>query len=53
MSGTVDAPIGRHPKLDYKWAVTADGKDSITHYDTIEAYPATPRCWTSSWRPAA
>jgi 23S rRNA pseudouridine1911/1915/1917 synthase len=38
MSGTVDAPIGRHPKLDYKWAVTADGKDSVTHYDTIEAY---------------
>jgi 23S rRNA pseudouridine1911/1915/1917 synthase len=38
MSGTVDAPIGRHPKLDYKWAITADGKDSITHYDTIEAY---------------
>jgi 23S rRNA pseudouridine1911/1915/1917 synthase len=38
MSGTVDAPIGRHPKLDYKWAVTADGKDSVTHYDTIEVY---------------
>jgi 23S rRNA pseudouridine1911/1915/1917 synthase len=38
MSGTIDAPIGRHPKLDYKWAVTADGKDSVTHYDTIEAY---------------
>ena len=40
MSGTVDAPIGRHPKLDYKWAVTADGKDSVTHYDTIEAFRA-------------
>ncbi|HEY3873302.1 MAG TPA: RluA family pseudouridine synthase [Actinocrinis sp.] len=38
MSGTVDAPIGRHPKLDYKWAVTADGKDSVTHYDTLEAF---------------
>jgi 23S rRNA pseudouridine1911/1915/1917 synthase len=38
MSGTVDAPIGRHPKLAYKWAVTADGKDSVTHYDTIEAF---------------
>jgi 23S rRNA pseudouridine1911/1915/1917 synthase len=38
MSGTIDAPIGRHPKLDYKWAVTADGKDSVTHYDTIEAF---------------
>ena len=38
MSGTVDAPIGRHPKADYKWAVRADGKDSITHYDTVEAF---------------
>ncbi len=38
MTGTIDAPIGRHPKLDYKWAITADGKDSVTHYDTIEAY---------------
>jgi 23S rRNA pseudouridine1911/1915/1917 synthase len=38
MSGTVDAPIDRHPKYDYKWAVVVGGKDSITHYDTIEAY---------------
>jgi len=38
MSGTVDAPIDRHPKHDYKWAVVAGGKDSVTHYDTIEAY---------------
>lgn len=38
MSGTIDAPIGRHPKLDYKWAITADGKDSVTHYDTVEAF---------------
>jgi 23S rRNA pseudouridine1911/1915/1917 synthase len=38
MRGTIDAPIGRHPKLDYKWAITADGKDSVTHYDTIEAF---------------
>jgi 23S rRNA pseudouridine1911/1915/1917 synthase len=34
--GTVDAPIGRHPTLDYKWAVTADGKPSVTHYETLE-----------------
>ena len=38
MSGTVDAPIDRHPKHDYKWAVVVGGKDSVTHYDTIEAY---------------
>ena len=37
-AGTIDAPIGRHPTQDYKWAVTADGRPSITHYDTIEAF---------------
>lgn len=40
MSGTIDAPIGRHPNHDYKWAVTAEGKPSVTHYDLIEAYRA-------------
>jgi 23S rRNA pseudouridine1911/1915/1917 synthase len=40
LSGTIDAPIGRHPIHDYKWAVTADGKPSITHYDLIEAFRA-------------
>ncbi len=39
-SGTIDAPIGRHPNHDYKWAVTADGKPSVTHYDLIEAFRA-------------
>ncbi|WP_049580420.1 RluA family pseudouridine synthase [Streptomyces sp. SBT349] len=38
MSGTIDAPIGRHPQHDYKWAVTAEGKPSVTHYDLIEAF---------------
>lgn len=36
--GTIDAPIGRHPKHDYKWAVVTDGKPSITHYETLEAF---------------
>ena len=40
MSGTIDAPIGRHPNHDYKWAVTAEGKPSVTHYDLIEAFRA-------------
>ncbi|MEV6130158.1 RluA family pseudouridine synthase [Streptomyces violaceusniger] len=40
LSGTIDAPIGRHPQHDYKWAVTADGKPSVTHYDLIEAFRA-------------
>jgi 23S rRNA pseudouridine1911/1915/1917 synthase len=37
-SGTIDAPIDRHPKHDYRFAVVADGKPSVTHYDTIEAF---------------
>jgi len=40
LSGTVDAPIGRHPTSDWKWAVTAAGKPSVTHYDLIEAFRA-------------
>ncbi|AZI57802.1 RluA family pseudouridine synthase [Nakamurella antarctica] len=39
-SGTIDAPIGRHPKSDWKFAVVAEGRDSITHYDTLEMFPA-------------
>jgi 23S rRNA pseudouridine1911/1915/1917 synthase len=39
-TGTVDAPIGRHPSSDWKWAVIQDGKPSVTHYDTIEAFRA-------------
>jgi 23S rRNA pseudouridine1911/1915/1917 synthase len=36
--GTIDAPIGRHPKADYKFAVMADGRHSVTHYETLEAH---------------
>ena len=39
LRGTVDAPIDRHPTQDYKWAVVTGGKPSITHYDTLEAFP--------------
>jgi 23S rRNA pseudouridine1911/1915/1917 synthase len=38
--GTVDAPIGRHPTHDYRWAVVTGGRDSVTHYETIEAFRA-------------
>jgi 23S rRNA pseudouridine1911/1915/1917 synthase len=38
--GTIDAPVGRHPVHDYRWAVVAGGKDSVTHYETIEAFGA-------------
>ncbi|MET1044854.1 MAG: RluA family pseudouridine synthase [Microbacteriaceae bacterium] len=40
LAGTIDAPIGRHPSSDWKFAVTADGKPSVTHYETIEAFPS-------------
>ena len=36
--GTIDAPIDRHPKEDYKMAVISEGKPSITHYEVIEFY---------------
>ena len=39
-AGTIDAPIGRHPGSSWKFAVTADGKPSVTHYETLEAFPA-------------
>ncbi|GII26706.1 RluA family pseudouridine synthase [Planotetraspora mira] len=38
LRGTVDAPIDRHPSGDGRFAVVAGGKDSITHYDTVEAF---------------
>jgi 23S rRNA pseudouridine1911/1915/1917 synthase len=40
LAGTIDAPIGRHPGSSWKFAVTADGKNSVTHYETLEAFPA-------------
>jgi 23S rRNA pseudouridine1911/1915/1917 synthase len=36
--GTIDAAIGRHPGHEYKYAVTKDGKPSVTHYETREAF---------------
>jgi len=36
--GTIDAPIARHPGADYKFAVLADGRHSVTHYATLEAH---------------
>lgn len=36
--GTIDAPIARHPKHDFKFTVRADGRPSVTHYETLEAH---------------
>lgn len=37
-TGTIDAPIDRHPKEDHRFAVMATGKESITHYEVMEFY---------------
>ena len=39
-TGTIDAPIGRHPTSDHKFAVVADGKPSVTHYEVLEMVTA-------------
>jgi 23S rRNA pseudouridine1911/1915/1917 synthase len=44
LAGTIDAPVGRHPGADYKWAVVAEGKPSVTHYEVIEAFRAASLC---------
>jgi 23S rRNA pseudouridine1911/1915/1917 synthase len=39
-SGTIDAPIDRHPSSDWKFAVVQGGRPSVTHYETVQAYRA-------------
>jgi 23S rRNA pseudouridine1911/1915/1917 synthase len=39
-SGTIDAPLGRHPGNEWKFAVVEGGRDSVTHYETVEAFRA-------------
>ncbi|MGE4534164.1 23S rRNA pseudouridine(1911/1915/1917) synthase RluD [Halomonas sp.] len=38
--GSVDAPIGRHPKDRKRQAVTASGKPAVTHYRVVERFRA-------------
>lgn len=38
-AGTIEGAIGRHPGHEWKFAVVSDGKHSITHYETLEAFP--------------
>jgi 23S rRNA pseudouridine1911/1915/1917 synthase len=42
--GTFDAPIGRHPRAEFKFAVVDSGKPSVTHYKTLELFPALTLC---------
>jgi len=37
-AGTVDAPIGRDPRHAHRFAVTPDGRPSVTHYETVESH---------------
>ncbi|MCQ9164253.1 RluA family pseudouridine synthase [Arthrobacter sp. STN4] len=38
LQGTIDAPIGRHPGHDWRFAVIEDGRPSVTHYEVLEAF---------------
>jgi 23S rRNA pseudouridine1911/1915/1917 synthase len=38
LRGTIDAPIVRHTKHDYKFTVGHGGRHSVTHYETLEAH---------------
>lgn len=40
LEGTIDAPIGRHPGHDWKFAVVNGGRRSVTHYRAIEVLRA-------------
>jgi 23S rRNA pseudouridine1911/1915/1917 synthase len=36
--GTVDKPIGRHPRARDKMAVREDGREAVTHWELLERY---------------
>ena len=38
-SGTVDAPIARHPTDRKRMAVVAGGREAVTHWEVIARYP--------------
>lgn len=37
--GTIDTPIARSQRHDYKFTISKDGKKAVTHYRTIELMP--------------
>ena len=39
-SGTIDTPIARSTRHDYKFTISHDGKPAVTHYQTLELLPA-------------
>lgn len=38
-NGTIDTPIARSQRHDYKFTISEDGKPAVTHYKTIELFP--------------
>jgi 23S rRNA pseudouridine1911/1915/1917 synthase len=38
--GTIDTPIARSQKHDYKFTISEDGKNAVTHYKTLEMLPS-------------
>jgi 23S rRNA pseudouridine1911/1915/1917 synthase len=38
--GTIDTPIARSQRHDYKFTISEDGKPAVTHYKTIELLPS-------------
>lgn len=36
--GTIDQPVGRHPKHRTRMAVTESGRDAVTHYRVLERF---------------
>ena len=37
-SGTIDAPMGRHPRIRTLQAVVPEGRPAVTHYETTHRY---------------
>jgi 23S rRNA pseudouridine1911/1915/1917 synthase len=42
-AGTIDAPLGRDPRLDYRRAVVATGQRAVTHWRVLERDSKTTR----------
>ena len=53
LEGTIDAPIGRHPGHDYKFAVMDSGKHAVTHYELLVKVTHSPDPGCSKPSPTA
>jgi len=46
--GTIDKPIGRHPRVRDKMAVRAGGRPAVTHWEVLERYRGRDRAPVAS-----